>query len=236
MNVLQFSGGKDSLAVLYLSRPHLHEIEVHFGDAAALPEVREFVQRTCEKLGATLRIIRPSVDIEDQQSRFGLPTDVLPVWNSVAWTFGGAQLQSSVSCCSANLWGPLYRAAFETGAKLVLRGAKACDEQQGVANGFTDENGITYSSPIWDWTDGEVMAYLEREGAEIPSHYSEVNSSLDCWLCTGHTHSRHANSQFRYLKKHHPDLWARLETRLSTVKTAVRAETAAFDAAIDGVI
>jgi len=238
MKVLQFSGGKDSLAVLYLSRPDLKDIDVHFGNAAALPSVVEYVQRVCDRLGARLKIIRPEQAIEVFQAEHGLPSDLLPVWNTkqTAWTGSGVKLQSSASCCSAMLWGPMYRAVLNSGSRTVLRGAKACDEQRGVPPGFTDENGISYFSPIWNWSDEDVFSYLKREGAEIPEHYGEVDSSLDCWLCTGHTHSSHANDQFKYIRNHHPELWPSLQQRLARVKGAVKSETAAFDAAIDGVI
>lgn len=236
--VIQFSGGKDSLAVLLLARKYLDQIEVHFCDTGAqLPEVVSYIVRTCRNLGAKLVIVRPNQDIVAYQEERGLPSDVVPVWatKEYAWTSREKPktlIQSTVTCCTAMLFAPLHKALVDSGATLVLRGAKFCDEQRGVAPGFADQ-GIEYAAPIWDWSDDDVFAYLEAEGAEIPAQYAEVNSSLDCWLCTGHTHASNRGAQFNYLRKHRPDLWPALESRLTRVRDAIRADTASFDAVLE---
>lgn len=233
--VLQFSGGKDSLALLYLARPHLDRIEVHYGDTgAAFPHVARFVRETCDKIGASLKVIRPPVAIEAFQAEYGLPSDLLPVWNAkeTAWTKGesGPLLQSTVSCCGAMLWQPLYDAARVSGATLVLRGTKECDGQKGVAPGFTHD-GITYDAPLWGWSDADVLAYLKEQGAALPEHYGEVNSSLDCWLCTGHTTAEHAPDMLRYLAKRYPEYAPIVKERASAVGRAVNAETSKLNTA-----
>ncbi|WP_042693646.1 phosphoadenosine phosphosulfate reductase family protein [Azospirillum sp. B506] len=56
--ILQYSGGKDSTAMLYLARPFLDRIDVVFANAGApYPHVLQFITSTCAQLGAKLTII-----------------------------------------------------------------------------------------------------------------------------------------------------------------------------------
>lgn len=238
--VLQFSGGKDSLALLYLARPHLDSIEVHFGDTGAVfPHVVEFVHRTCEKLGAKLNVVRPDIDIVDFQAQFGLPADIVPLWRlaDMRWWMGDPRppqlIQASTSCCARMLWVPTYQAVIDSGSRLVLRGVKKSDERRGVEPGFVDDSGIEYRFPLWDWTDADVFTYLREQGAEIPEHYSAVNDGLDCWLCTGHTGTHYAADKLSYIRKSHPRLWEALEPRLVAVRDAINAETANLNNLLD---
>lgn len=229
--VLQFSGGKDSLATLYLARPFLDRITVMFGDTGGTyPHLVQFVTDTCAKLGAELLLVEPPMPVAEYTEAYGLPSDIVPAWT----THGMAEmlsdkprqlLQSPMSCCSRMLLEPLYRAVLKTGAKLVIRGAKKTDKRVGVPPGFVDAIGITYTSPIWDWSDDEVFAYLKKEGAELAPHYADVKDSLDCWICTGHMPYSDAAKKLAYTKTNYPELWPILQERLNRVAATVKTET-----------
>jgi len=78
--VLQFSGGKDSTALLWRARPWLDRITVLYGDPGdAFPHIRAFVEETCAKLGAGLQIVRPPMDVLAYHAVAGLPADIVPV-------------------------------------------------------------------------------------------------------------------------------------------------------------
>ena len=58
--VLQFSGGKDSTALIHLARPWLDRITVLFAETGAtFPHLLKHIHATCEKLNATLVIVKP---------------------------------------------------------------------------------------------------------------------------------------------------------------------------------
>lgn len=235
--VLQFSGGKDSTALLYLCRPWLDRITVLFADTGAVyPHVSAFVRDTCGRLGATLQVVRPPLPVDEYTKREGLPSDIVPIESVIETQWmrrdkAPQLVQSYFRCCSAMIFEPMRRAVVESGVKTVLRGSKKCDSRVGVGNGHV-EDGITYLSPLWDWTDANVYAYLENEGVALPKHYADVPDSLDCWLCTGHL-LRHGAAKAKWTKENCPDLWPELSRRLGAVREAIDSERAKLASAFD---
>lgn len=226
--VLQFSGGKDSTALLYLARPHLDRITVLFADpGATYPHVAEHIRETCARLGARLEVIRPAMDVVAYTALNGLPADIVPIEalpQMVSFLRDPpAQLvQGYMACCSAMIFEPMHQAIKASGTRIVLRGSKKCDARVGVGDRHV-EDGIEYRSPLWGWRDTDVMAYLARHGVTLPRHYDAVPDSLDCWLCTGHL-KRHGAAKLRWTREHYPDLWPELARRVTALRKAVDGE------------
>lgn len=232
--VLQFSGGKDSTALLHLARPWLDRIDVLFVEAGAtFPHVRRFVEDTCKALGANLTVIDHGDTLDAYHERAGLPSDVVPFWASPAATpylkaAPKTKIQEPLRCCNARLYEPAQRFVRECGHTLVLRGSKAADGRVGVGNAVVD--GVEYRSPLWGWIDADVMAYLQAEGVELPQHYRDgVSDSLDCWSCTAHL-PYHGAEKHAWMRAHTPDLYAALKPRLAAVRAAVADAVAEVDA------
>jgi hypothetical protein len=57
-------------------------------------------------------------------------------------------------------------------------------------------------APLWDWTEAEVFAEIEAQGIELPEHYNEVTSSLDCWNCTAEV----SPARFAWMRRRYPKL------------------------------
>lgn len=223
--LLQFSGGKDSRALLQLARPYLSRIEVLFAETGGtFPHVRRYVEDTCRDLGVPLTVVQADEPLDAYHARLGLPADVLPYWSTPsAMAYRSDQpalrLQEPLRCCSARLFEPVQRYIRESGHTLVLRGSKACDARVGVPHGHV-ENGVEYRAPLWTWSHREVLDYLAHEGVELPAHYRDgVEDSLDCWLCTGHL-PYHGAAKLAWMKEHTPDLFAALAPRLAAVQQA----------------
>jgi phosphoadenosine phosphosulfate reductase len=233
---LQFSGGKDSLALLHLARPWLDRITVFFGDTGAVyPHVIEFVHKTCDDLGAKLVVVK--TDMFAYTERFGLPSDIVPVDVSPEMhtrTFGHKpkqMLQSSLTCCSNLIWIPMFNAIRDSGIKLVLRGTKKCDPHVTVPPGTIDEEGREYSSPLWEWSDQDVMDYLADK--PMPDQYPQIQDSMDCWACTGHMSGKYARAKLEYAKQKYPELWPVMKERIQRVQEVVREETDRVNAALE---
>ncbi len=246
--VLQFSGGKDSTALLYVARPWLDRITVLFAETGAtFPHLVKHIHATCERLNANLVTITPPMDVLEHTRIHGLPADIVPVEASAVMARflnppPAQLLQPYTQCCGAMLWDPMLRYVRDNGVDLVLRGSKARDRRVGVGPSAEVE-GVTYLSPLWDWSDDDVYAYLREQGASLPDHYGfsqedgrerpgAINDSLDCWLCTAHL-AHHGDEKMKYIRARYPDLWPVVSERMARVKSVLGAEMARINSALD---
>lgn len=236
---LQFSGGKDSLALLYLARPYLSQITVFFGDTGRVyPHVSRFVRDTCRDLGAELVTVAPPQDLFAYHESHGLPSDIVPVDASpemarILPDKPRQLLQSPLTCCTAMLWRPMYDAIRARGFNIVLRGSKRCDPHVTAPHGFVDLDGIEYRSPLWDWSHARVLDYLD--GRPMPDQYPAIMDSMDCWPCTAFMGGKYAAAKLAYAREHYPDLWPEIKRRVDTVRETVARETATINQAFAAV-
>lgn len=231
--ILQFSGGKDSTALMYYLDDLLDRIDVVFCDTGLiLPEVLDHIHGTCDRLNARLTIIHPPEDIREFHKREGLPSDIVPYEQTVhfretMYAHVETPIQTYVNCCYKMIMQPVDLFVRNNGYNTVIRGSKKCDARVGVPDGFSYD-GVTYLSPIWDWSHEEVFAYLKQRGVELPPHYRYFPDSLDCYLCTGHL-KHYGLERIEFIKKFHPDKWPELYERLLKVGSAVENEFHQFE-------
>ena len=222
---LQFSGGKDSLAILHMYKDQLDKILVVWvNTGAAYPEV----QRYMSKLSRT---IPHFVVVRGRQPQNialnGYPSDIVPIRYSPigrhyvksAETF---KIQSAFDCCAANMWAPLQQAMRMLGITRVIRGQRRDEEytNASVTNGSV-VNGIEYVLPLENWTAEQVFDYLKKNNVEFPSYYSSEGTSHDCWNCTAYL-----SSYQKRIQNLPPDARAEVERRLEQINTAVELELA----------
>lgn len=200
---LAFSGGKDSLACLYLAPPDVTLIWVNTGKA--YPETLAIM----EEVRKRYRFCEVKTDRDGQNECNGIPSDIVPV----NWTREGflvtrikrPLIQSYITCHTANVFQPLTDAARYLGVRTLLWGVRATDPHWGAAQPGQMANGIRYEYPIWDWSDAQVLAFL-KERMELPEHlYLTSQSSLDCYDCTAYR--AESKGRLDYTKKHHPELY-----------------------------
>lgn len=221
---LFFSGGKDSLACLHMYRGDPDVIVVHVDTGSSFPHMGEFVRNTVEALGMRLYVARPETTCEQWQAETGFPSDVVP-WKytpEMAWTvpgIGPTRVIPVLTCCHRNIWKPGQDAVKALGVDTVIRGSKACDHKVGVEDGYI-EDGVTYLSPLWNWSENEVLSYLDGVGAVLPPQYANGGDSLDCWNCTAHMDIG-GPARFAYLKAHYPDLYKIAKSNLTAVRGAI---------------
>lgn len=214
----QFSGGRDSLAALYLMEPYWKAMTVyHLDNGDQYPELK-----------AVVDLARRDVDIvtvhsDAMQSRmdFGLPSDLTPADNTGmgrALTGRGLAVQGRFECCSRVIMQPLHDRMLADGVSLIVRGVRASDfaKPHQFMSGYVGE-GIELLYPIEDWTDDQVGRFLEARGLPIARFYSEgVSETPECMGCTAWWDTGH----LQYLAKFYP---ARFEnTRRSIL--LIRAE------------
>lgn len=228
--VLDFSGGKDSLALLYLCRPYWDRLIVSWANpGATLPEMAAYMARIRKMVPTFLetRGDQPT-DIADN----GWPVDVFPVFTSEqarGWTRkNGIVTRPFYECCATNLWMPMRRAALSVGADAVIRGQKDSDRMRARFVDGHVEDGITFYLPLANWSDADVFSYLRALGAELPPNYAHgATASFDCWNCTAY--GEHAGERFAYLKDQHPLRWVEIAPTIRAIRDEVVAQSAYLD-------
>lgn len=213
MKVLQFSGGKDSLACLHLLEPEWDQLTVAWvNTGAAFPE-------TIAQMKEMAHMVPHFVEIQSQQSidQEGYPVDVLPIASTaIGQQFEGAKgrkFQSRYACCGTALWGPTQRAMREMGATVIVRGQKKADERKSNIPSGTVIEGIRYEFPLEEWSDQDVIEYLASRGVALPANYGPMMTSLDCWNCTAYLNDN--VGKFAYMRQHHPEKYRLLQGVLS---------------------
>lgn len=224
MRVLQFSGGKDSLACLYLLKSRWDEITVVWvNTGAAFPE-------TIAQMAEVRSMVPNFVEIRSEQSieREGYPVDVLPIASTgLGQQFEGTQgrkFQSRYACCGAALWAPTQFAMKQLGASVIIRGQKKADARKSnIASGTVIE-GVRYEFPLEDWTDQNVIDYLASRGVALPPNYDYMKTGLDCWNCTAYLNEN--VGKFDYMRQHHPEKHAIVQDVLADLQQALHRDLA----------
>ena len=189
MKVLQFSGGMDSLATLFVKRKEWSDITVLWcNTGSAYPETRELAEKVQQLVPNFCEV--PSFK-SSWEAQYGIAVDVVPeratLLGSLIHTPPAETIYNShLRCCAANIWAPLDAASRELGATVIIRGQRAEESNKApIKSGHRDASGILYEFPIEDWTRDEVMAYCLKVCPELfPSYYlNGENSSHDCWDC-----------------------------------------------------
>lgn len=226
--VMQFSGGKDSIACLVLLRPYLDRITVVWTNTgAAFPETLAQMER--------VRAMCPNfVEVRGNQpaqvSSNGFPVDVLPIRNHPHVQFLAGQsrppMQSFLDCCMANMMAPMHEATLAMGATLIIRGQKQSDDHKSPVKSGDVINGVEYWFPIEAWNDDDVMALVGGNDL-LPAHYADARTSLDCWSCTAYL----ADNQWKlpYLTKHHPEKAQEVRRRLILIRDETRQDVRHLD-------
>ena len=223
---LQVSGGRDSIACLYLLKPYWDRCTVYWLDTgAAFPETVSLMEKIAAMVPnfAVIHGRQPQV-IE----QFGFPTDVLPVSATPMGISGsgkGVAMQDRYSCCARSIMLPMHQRMLDDGITLIIRGQKNADNLKSIVRSGETHDGIEYLFPIEDWDAKKVMAYLSAEDAPIPRFYEMLNTMPDCMDCSAYWEEGVA----KYLRRYHHPQYLENQKRLDTISKAVGEHIAAFN-------
>ena len=223
---LQFSGGKDSIACLFLLKPFWDRLTVYWLDTgAAFPETVALVQQVRDMVPNFARIEGRQPQVIEA---FGIPSDIVPVSGTpigIEVAGGGQPIQDRYLCCYRSIMLPMHERMIEDGITLIIRGQKDADRFKATTRSGEVHDGIEYLFPIQDWTSKQVMDYLREQDAPIPRFYEILNTAPDCMTCSAWWEEGAA----KYLKRYHHAQYLENQTRLDIINKAVGEHIAAFN-------
>jgi phosphoadenosine phosphosulfate reductase len=221
---LGFSGGKDSLACLFLYEKEWSDINVLWVNTGKnYPEVLKTINWVKSLVPNFTEI---KVDREKQNLENGIPAQVVPInFTKYGQEATGKKspilIQSYLQCCGENIGFPLHNWCKANGITQLIRGQRLDDSHKSPARNGIIFDGIEYIQPIEYWTKPEVMNFLS-EKMQLPEHLNFDHSSMDCYDCTAYT--EHAKDRLDFTKLKYPIFYAEYKDRADKLKFAIEAE------------
>jgi phosphoadenosine phosphosulfate reductase len=217
---LQFSGGRDSLALLLAMRRYWDRVTVYYtcsGDA--YPETQALVD--------VVKAVVPNfVQIEGRvkqvSEQMGWPSDVMQP--GAGYAFAKTDIEDYVplidrhNCCYLSIMQPMHERMQADGITLLIRGQRDEDATKSHVKSGDVIDGIQLLFPIAHWSTEQVEQFIASQGMPLPPYYAEgLSSAPDCMRCTAWLeHGAH-----KYLMKHHPNVASEVNERLKQIKVVV---------------
>ena len=224
---LQFSGGKDSLTLLYLLRPYVEAglpvYWTHTGDT--IPETLAVIEEVKAWI-PDFRIIQG--DVLAWKERHGLPSDVTTAQSSFIgqqYAMTDVKLVGRFECCWSNLMQPMHQRMLDDGIEVVIRGTKTADTGRVPAVGKTDVYDVLL--PLLEWSHSQVFEYLDSVNAPRSRVYESFKSisAPECLHCSAWWDDGKA----RYLKSLHPEKVEQYKVNLQTIRAELKKRVQELD-------
>lgn len=219
---LQYSGGRDSRAVLHMFRNQLDKIIVVWMNAGdPYPDTLKDMHRLAAQVPHFL-ILHGDVNVNIE--KHGYPSDVVPIVNTTyGTTFAGPTktlIQSTFDCCSRSIWQPLHQAMRLLGIKKIIRGQRNAEKFKNTAvqNGSVID-GVEYVLPLESWSVPQVEQYLKDNHVKIPDYYTQESDSHDCMRCTGYL-----AENVRRIRNLREPVRDEVNARLAAIRVAIEQE------------
>ncbi len=193
---VSFSGGKDSLVVLDLTRSALkHSPKAYFiNTGLEFPETVEYARKFCSDNNIELDELNAGDVFWEHLPNFGPPA------KDYRW------------CCKVCKLSPAGGIA-EEGKYLTMDGKRRYESFSRARIPPKEENTLVPGQvnvyPIRDWRAIEVWLYIHWRELEYNPLYDEGFERVGCWLCPAAL-----GAEYRRMLELHPDLYHRWDTYL----------------------
>jgi 3'-phosphoadenosine 5'-phosphosulfate sulfotransferase (PAPS reductase)/FAD synthetase len=183
---LLYSGGIESSLLLRLAEPWRSQVTVYtVRTGAEFPHMVSYIDRMID--GWDHRVIMS--DVAASFGKLGIPASVLPIEHTEG--FAGTLNISErlplivpwVLCCSRNRWLPGCEAIKADGITAVIYGQRSGDFPKRSVTPRLEHPGLELVAPLWNVSRAGVWKETRELGIELPGHYAEYPSSLDCAIC-----------------------------------------------------
>lgn len=198
-----FSGGKDSMACLYLLRDYLPRITVYWVNSG--DEFQETIDIVAKCREFIPNFVEINSDSAGWRESFGVPSDLVPTSSSplgLLMGFGDMKISDRFSCCFSNLMRPMYDRMKADGVTAIIRGQKLVDMRKVPLKSGESIDGFEFCYPVENWTHEEVFSYLRSVDAPIHPCYEFGEYGANCSTCTAWWNE----SQHKYRQAKHPEI------------------------------
>ena len=178
--VLEFSGGRDSLAALQLLQPWPDNLHVvHLDTCDAPPETVKLVREMAARFGDRFHVVRSSSYAV--RAEYGHPSPI--IMSDKPFFTEAPLMQTQFECCLRTIMLPLHQYVLGLGATMIIRGQRDSDCHKNPAEHLSVNDGIVIAYPVQDKTDEELDVVC---GSLLPSFYEFTSDAPDCMTCTGY--------------------------------------------------
>jgi 3'-phosphoadenosine 5'-phosphosulfate sulfotransferase (PAPS reductase)/FAD synthetase len=233
------SGGKDSTALLHMTRPWAHKIRVLHttkrGDDG-WPGVTETLEQHCADWGYTLEIVQPWLTFPQYVAEYGWPVETVPTTleggTAVApspYRQSSLKLSSWLHCTFMRTLYAVLDASMTYKTDLILTGSRLADGPNNAA--FAQDGhpqfpmGWSRCNPLAAWTTAQVWDYIDTHQIALPELYrwkrDAPYEAVDCLSCTWQP------QHWQTLKEYYPEEYARRWPQVAPVYDELRETLAA---------
>jgi 3'-phosphoadenosine 5'-phosphosulfate sulfotransferase (PAPS reductase)/FAD synthetase len=216
---LLFSGGIESCILLHLAEPWRNAVTIYtVRTGAEFPHMVSFVDSKLE--GWNHRVI--TSDLGASFGSLGLPASVVPIEHvpDAAAMINIEERSPRITpwplCCLRNRWLPGCEAMVSDGITAAIHGQRAGDYPKSTPAPL-QYPGLDLVAPLWTVTRAEVKSAVAELGIELPDHYADYPSSLDCSVCP----SSLTTQRRAWMSRAYPDVLAVAEGLHAEVSRAV---------------
>lgn len=178
--VLEFSGGRDSLAALQLLQPWPDNLHVvHLDTCDAPPETVKLVREMAARIGDRFHVVRSSSYAV--RAEYGHPSPI--IMSDKPFFTEAPLMQTQFECCMRTIMLPLHQYVLSLGATMIIRGQRDSDCHKNPAEHLSVNDGIVIAYPVQDKNDEELDVIC---GSLLPSFYEFTSDAPDCMTCTAY--------------------------------------------------
>lgn len=218
---MQYSGGKDSTAALYLLKPWWDKITVYWTNTG--DPYQETLDIVNEIKSQVKNFVEIKGDVKAWHSVHGMPSDIVTphaheIGNMLG--FGKVRLSNRFDCCWNNLMLPMHTRMEADGITLLIRGTKDSDMPTQPLSSGKVYSDIEVLYPVQDWNDDEVFDFLHQENAPVSDVYAYgMPNGSECTRCTAWWDDGKA----RFLKERYPEQYKNYQKVLLQSKENMQA-------------